>query len=147
MNDRRFHSTALILSGLGLLDALYLAFVKLSNQRGLCLQGVGDCWTVNTSRYSEIFGFPISFLGAGAYFLILILLLLEAKGTFWENNSPLIIFGISLTGVIYSAYLTYIEVAVLKAICPFCVLSAILMISLFGLSIVRLVKNQAELYT
>jgi uncharacterized membrane protein len=46
-------------------------------------------------------------------------------------------------GVIYSAYLTYIEIAVLRTICPFCVVSAIIMILIFALSIVRLARSQA----
>ncbi len=133
------------LAAAGLIDAMYLTFVKITNQQGLCLQGVGDCWTVNTSRYSEFMGIPVSILGASAYILILILLLLEAKGTFWKGNSKLLVFGLTLAGVLYSAYLTYLEIAVIRAICPFCVFSAILMAVLFGLATTRLVKTQQNL--
>jgi uncharacterized membrane protein len=135
----------IFLATAGLIDAIYLAFVKLSNQKGLCLQGLGDCWTVNTSKYSEFMGIPVSLLGASAYIFILILLLLEAKGTFWRENSALFVFGLTLAGILYSAYLTYLEIAVIRAICPFCVLSATLMAVLFGLAITRLVKHQQNL--
>lgn len=137
--------TMMYLAAAGLIDAIYLTFLKLLNQKSLCLQGVGDCWSVNTSKYSEFMGIPVSILGASAYLLILILLLLEAKGTFWKENSKLFVFGLTLAGVIYSAYLTYLEIAVIKAICPFCVLSAILMAVLFGLATTRLVKTQQNL--
>jgi uncharacterized membrane protein len=71
---------------------------------------------------------------------------LEAREGFWQEYSPLIVFGITLAGLIYSAYLTYLEIAVIKAICPFCVISAIVMAGLFVLSSMRLFKNnQAEL--
>jgi uncharacterized membrane protein len=40
--------------------------------------------------------------------------------------------------VLYSLYLTYIELFVLRAVCPFCVLSAVVMGVLFVLSIARL---------
>lgn len=140
----RYRNVAIVLTVIGLIDALYLTVIKFSNSKSLCLQGVGDCWSVNTSRFSEIYGIPVSILGAGAYFLILILLLLEAKGTFWKTNSPLIVFGLSLAGVLYSAYLTYLEIAVIRAICPFCVISAVVMLAIFVISTIRLVNPPAE---
>jgi uncharacterized membrane protein len=77
----------------------------------------------------------------GAYVVILGLLYLEQKGDFWREYSPLIIFGTSLVGVIYSIYLTYVEIAVIYAICPYCVLSAIAMMIIFSMSIARLAIN------
>jgi uncharacterized membrane protein len=56
----------------------------------------------------------------------------------------MMVFGISFAGVLFSAYLTYIEVAVLHAICPYCILSAIVMVILLALTITRLVRNQGE---
>ena len=142
--DRRLRFTAYILAFIGFLDSLYLLIIKLTNNKGLCLEGIGDCWTVNLSVYSEIAGVPISVLGMGACFAILALLFLETKGAFWKNNSPIIIFGITLAGTIYSAYLTYIEIYVIKAICPFCVISAMMILGLLGVSIARLVNGNQE---
>jgi uncharacterized membrane protein len=56
----------------------------------------------------------------------------------WAENVNLALFGVTLIGMIYSAYLTYLEVAVIHAICPFCVLSAVLMSFLFVLSALRI---------
>ncbi len=131
----------MILAGIGLLDSLYLSWVKIVNSQVYCGTS-GQCETVNSSSYSEIFGIPIAYLGLGAYLVILALLTLELRGPFWKENSPLALFGISLVGVIYSAYLTYIEIAVLQAICPYCVVSAIVMLSLFIIAIIRLVQVQ-----
>jgi uncharacterized membrane protein len=133
-----------LLASLGLIDAIYLTFIKFANNRAFCLQGVGDCYGVNTSVYSEIHGIPISILGAGAYLTILVLLYLERKSEFFESNTSIIIFGVTLVGVLYSLYLTYIEVAVLRAICPFCVISATVMILLFIISTARLLKGSGE---
>lgn len=144
--DRNLRGYSLVLAGLGLIDALYLTYVKISHTFALC-GPLGDCESVNTSRYSEISGIPISVLGAGAYLLILFLLLMEARSGFWKSNSPLMVFGISLVGVLYSAYLTYIEIAVLRAICPYCVASAVMMVLLFVLAIIRLVTVQDEFQT
>lgn len=144
--DLRLRSIAIVLAMIGLADSVYLTIIKLTNEKGLCLQGIGDCWSVNTSRYSEIMGIPIAILGAGAYAALLILFYLETRNSFWQEYSPMIVFGITLAGLIFSIYLTYLEVAVIKAICPFCVLSAVVMAGLFVLSMMRLFKNnQAEL--
>lgn len=142
--DRKLRVASYGLAILGFLDALYLLIIKLTNNKGLCLEGIGDCWTVNLSKYSEIAGVPISILGMGAYLAVIVLLFLETKGSFWKINSPILIFGLMLAGTLYSAYLTYIEIYVLKAICPFCVISALTTLSLLGVAIARLVSGNQE---
>jgi len=137
----KLHWSSLIIAGIGLLDSLYLSYVKIINSQVYCGTS-GQCETVNSSRYSEISGIPIAYLGLGAYLIILALLFLETRSPFWKENSPLAVFGISLVGVIYSAYLTYIEIAVLHAICPYCVVSAIAMFLIFIIAIIRLVQVQ-----
>jgi uncharacterized membrane protein len=133
-----------IVAFIGLLDALYLTWVKLSHNESACLPGVGNCETVNTSRYATIYGIPIAVLGAGAFLTILLVLFLENRKGFWIENSGMIIFGLSLIGVLYSAYLTYLELAVIHAICPFCVLSAVAVLLIFAINLVRLTTNQAD---
>jgi len=128
--------TALI----GLLDSIYLTVLKLSNNKSLCIQGVGDCWSVNTSIYSEIFGIPIAVLGMGAYGFVLILLWTENRNHLIQQYASFILLGVTLIGIIYSAYLTYLEIAVIKAICPFCVISAVAMLILFIYTVKRLAE-------
>lgn len=123
---------------IGLIDSIYLSWIKLSNTAALCLPGIGDCETVNTSRYSEIFGVPIALLGVAGYLAIIGLVLIESRSQFFLSNGPLLLFGISLVGVLYSAYLTYIEIAVIYAVCPYCVISAVMMLGIFVCSCVRL---------
>jgi uncharacterized membrane protein len=139
--DSKLRRSALIVAGIGILDSLYLSYVKIANSQVYCGTS-GQCETVSNSRYSEISGIPIAYLGLGAYLVILALLILESRSPFWKENSPLALFGITLVGVIYSAYLTYIEIAVLHAICPYCVVSAIVMTLLFIIAIIRLVQVQ-----
>ncbi len=50
----------------------------------------------------------------------------------------MIVFGLSLAGTLYSAYLTYIEVAVIHQICPYCVTSAVVITLICILSGIRL---------
>ena len=144
MRNRFFWMTSLVVAAIGLADAIYLTWVKLAHQAVFC-PGYGGCDTVNTSPYSEIAGLPIALIGAGAYLAVLILLLLENTGNFWRENSSLLVFGISLAGVLFSAYLTYIEIAVIHAICLYCVTSAVAILILFILTILRLVNHQAEI--
>lgn len=138
-NDTRLRRLALILSLAGLLVAGYLVWVKLMPGTPICTS-FGDCEAVNNSAYSSIAGIPIALLGALAYAAIAALLLLETRLPVIATWGPLAQFGLSLTGMLYSAYLTYIEVAVLHKICPFCVTSAILISVLTVLFGVRLRK-------
>jgi len=133
----RSRIVAVVLALVGLADSAYLAYVKLTNQLASC-SNLGDCETVNSSRYSEIGGVPIALLGAAAYLIILGAVALDQPGGRWAEGGRYAFFGLSLVGTLYSLYLTYLEFFVLRAVCPFCVASAVVMILLFVLSIVRL---------
>ena len=133
-----------IMASIGLVDSAYLIWIKIANDKVYCLPGVGDCWTVNTSQYSQVLGIPVSVFGVIGYLAILVVALQGNRIGFLHNNRDMLLFGMTLAGFLYSIYLTYLELFVINAICPFCVLSAIAMTILFILSVIRLVKNQAE---
>lgn len=133
-----------IIAGLGLIDSAYLTIEKITNNKAMCLPGLGDCWTVSNSPYSQIFGIPVASFGFLAYLIFLLLLRNEERFPTWKDTILQATFGIALSGTIYSIYLTYLEIAVIKAVCPFCVISAIVMFILFGCTILRLVQNQSE---
>jgi uncharacterized membrane protein len=135
----------LIVTIVGLVDSIYLLWIKLANNKAYCIQGIGDCWTVNTSKYSSVFGIPVSIFGIIGYSLILGVFLWETKNDFPKKNGLNILFSLTFFGLMYSIYLTYIELFVLLAICPFCVISATAMVILFGQTVIRLVKSQATL--
>ena len=130
----------MILAGIGLIDSIYLYIFKISSNNAMCL-GNGDCATVNASRYSELYGIPVSLLGILAYLAIIVLLIFELRNIFTKENSNLLVFGIGLVGVLFSAYLTYIEYFVIYAVCPFCVASAIVITVIFIISTIRLIKS------
>src|SRR5574340_136648 len=135
---------AIAAATLGIIDSIYLWIIKITNNKALCIQGVGDCWSVNTSIYSEVFGIPISVLGLLMYIAILVLWIMLPKNPFFQRNAPILTFGLTLLGVIFSAYLTYLEIAVIKAICQFCVISAILVVILFIVSLIQLFQSPEE---
>ena len=143
MNLKTIRTVSIGLASSGLIDSIYLTWVKVTNRYALC-GPIGDCESVNSSRYSEIGGVPIALLGAGAYLLIIVLLALEPRGSIWMEYSPYVVLGITIAGSLYSIYLTYLEVAVIHAICPYCVVSAVVIIALFILSLVRLTVYDPE---
>lgn len=129
---------------IGAINAIYLSWIKFSHNERLCAPGIGDCYTVNTSRYSELYGIPVAIFGLATFLLIIAILILETRFSFLEENGYLAIFGISLVGTIYSAYLSYLEEFVLHAWCPYCLLSAVLITIIFILSSVRFKQEGAE---
>jgi len=128
---------------LGALNAAYLLIYKLTSNNAMCL-GSGGCHDVNFSTYSEIYGVPVSLLGVLAFLVMLGIHVLEPRSKTFQENGPVLLFGLGLVGVIYSAYLTYIELYRIHAVCPFCVASAVLITILFIIAIVRLLRQTAS---
>jgi uncharacterized membrane protein len=128
------------LAGLGFADSVYLLVLKYTQLESLCVGNRG-CITVNNSIYSEIYGIPVSLFGILAYLVIASILLLEPRLKLAKENGPLAVFGISLAGVAFSAYLTWLEFYVIHAACPFCIASAILITLLFLLAVIQLAKQ------
>ncbi|WKZ34660.1 MAG: vitamin K epoxide reductase family protein [Anaerolineales bacterium] len=131
-------SAALVI--VGLLVSIYMTIYKITSNEGMCL-GSGDCSTVNASRYSEVNGIPVAAIGIGGYLAILAVHLFEKRNTFFKKNGTLLIFGMALTGFIFTVWLIYVEIALLNAICPFCVASQAAMTLIFIIAVVRLIQS------
>lgn len=126
----------LALAGMGVSG--YLTWAHLAGQSVACGQSM-DCDIVQQSVYSEVGGIPVALLGLVAYTTLLVLTLLRGRiPEDLDSYIPLAIFGISLIGVLYSAYLTYLELVVIYAICRWCISSAIIITVIFLLSLVDL---------
>lgn len=138
--DKWLYRLSLALVGIGLLVSIYMTIYKITSNDALCL-GSGDCSTVNASRYSEVYGVPVAAVGVFGYLALLLTLVLEGKHLFFRQNAPMLVFGMALTGFLFTVYLIYVEFALLKAVCPFCLISQITMTILFFISIVRLARQ------
>ncbi len=138
--EKWLYRSSLLLAVIGILDSIYMTIYKFTGNVSMCL-GSGDCSLVNASPYSSIYGIPVALVGVGGYAAILLLLLFGDRGNFLRQNGTLFIFGLALTGFLFTLYLIYIEFSVLKAICPFCLTSQIVMTILFVLSIIRLIRQ------
>ncbi len=140
MSDSILRTTLIVLCVAGLLVSGYLAYVYLADADALC-SGVGGCDAVKDSRYAAVAGIPVPVLGLAGYAAILAVVLLETSSGFLGEHSRILAFGFSLFGTLYSAYLTYLELAVIKAVCPYCVASAVIMTVIFAVALARLVKD------
>lgn len=121
---KRMIIAALALGGLGL--ATYLAMYKLGFI-GTLACGSGGCETVQLSRWATFLGLPVAVWGVGFYLALFGLALLGTTERFvdktWVSHALL---TLAAWGVIFSAWLTYLELYVINAICKFCVVSAVL---------------------
>ena len=132
-------STRILLAALsvaGLLMSAYLTWVHFLGVSPICLTGSGGCEAVQTSRYAEIFGVPVAVLGLAGYAGLLLSALLRG-----ESGALLGLF-VALVSVLFSAYLTWLELFVIHAICQWCVTSAILMAASFLLTAARVRRSK-----
>jgi uncharacterized membrane protein len=129
---------SIVLVVIGLLISGYLSYTKLTDTETVCLEGGEfDCDLVNNSKYAEIMGIPITYLGFATYVFIGALLFLENRIGFLEENGILLLFGITLFAFIYSMYLVYLQGEVLGAWCQWCLGHEATMTVLFFVTVVR----------
>ena len=138
--DKWLYRASIVLVVLGLLVSIYMTIYKVTSNNAMCL-GSGDCSTVNASRYSEVYGIPVAVFGVLGYAAILATLFFENRNGFFKQNSILMIFGMALTGFLFTLWLIYVEVAILKALCPFCVTSQTAMTIIFIIAVTRLIRQ------
>jgi uncharacterized membrane protein len=142
--EKRLSQLAITLTVIGLLVSIYMTIYKITSNDSMCI-GSGDCKTVNASRYAEInianVRIPVAVLGVAGYAAILGVLLFERKIDFLQQNGSLVFFGISLMGFLFTLYLVYVEIALIKAFCPFCIASQTAMTLIFILSVIRVVRQ------
>ena len=109
----------------------------------MCL-GNGGCSVVNSSIYAEVYGVPVAVVGVGGYIAILTTLLFRNRFEFLRDSGILLFFGLALVGFVFTLYLVYAELALIHALCPFCVTSQITMTVLFILSVILLAQEPAN---
>jgi uncharacterized membrane protein len=124
MSDRRLRVTVAVLALLGLAVAGYLTYVHYAELKPICAGGGAGCERVQNSRYAELAGIPVALLGLIGYALIL--------ASLWVPGEAGRLGGavLALAGFGFSAYLTWLELFEIDAICQWCVVSAVLMSAL-----------------
>jgi uncharacterized membrane protein len=119
------------LAGLGI--ATYLTVVHYTGGDPVCAIAHG-CATVQQSDYAALAGVPVAVLGVLGYLGLLAALVRDGEAA--RTAAAFL----SLAGLGFSAWLTYVEVGVLDAICIWCVGSAVCMALLSALTVRRMVS-------
>jgi uncharacterized membrane protein len=141
--NNRLSQAALVITVIGLFVASYMTVYKFTSQEvqdAMCV-GSHGCSVVNASPYSEVRGIPVALIGVVGYIVLLTVQLLERRPGVVQDNGTLIFFGISVTGFLFTVYLIFVEIALIKAYCPFCITSQVAMTLLFVISVIRLIKQ------
>ena len=123
---RRRQAIAL-LALIGFCIALYLWFYKIGII-GKLQCGSGSCEYVQTSRYGALLGVPVAFYGVVGYAVIVAVAIAGLQPAQLARRWPTTALALlSAGGLLFTLYLTGIELFVLHAICRWCVGSAVVM--------------------
>jgi uncharacterized membrane protein len=129
--ERTLRGAAAAIALIGVGVATYITIADSGGGHPLCVAGGSGCQTVADSSYSHLFGVNVAVFGIVGYVLLLAAALTPGDtGRF----SGLLL---SLVGFGFSAYLTYLELFTIDAICQWCVASAILMTLLLVVNLAR----------
>jgi len=127
----------------GIFISVYLTLYKLGVIGELSCT-LGSCETVNTSRWSIFLGLPVAAWGLLFYLDVFGVALLGTMPR-WENEPVISIVLVveAAIGVLFSAWLTYLELAVIHAICIWCVTSAVIVLIIFLVSLADLRETRS----
>ena len=128
MNKRML---AAIVSLCGTFVALYLTLYKLG-YIGTLACSVGSCETVQMSKWATFLGYPVGAWGVAYYVAVLAVSLGALHPRMAEHiGLSQLLAGVTGCGLLFSLWLTYLELFVIHAICMYCVISAALATALF----------------
>ena len=124
-----------MLAFIGVFVSTYLTLYKFG-YIGSLQCAVGSCETVNTSRWATFFGLPVAAWGLGFYVSALALVVVGIQERYADSRAlSLALVALTGWGVLFSGWLTYLELFVIDAICIWCVTSAVIVLVMFAVSV------------
>ena len=123
---RRYAAPRFVLLALAVVGVLISAYLTWTHYAGLtpiCTGSGEGCQTVQSSRYASVLGIPVALLGLIAYGGLIL------SAVLWKETGIYLGLLISLVGTLFSAYLTYLEIFVIGALCQWCLASAAIMVA------------------
>jgi uncharacterized membrane protein len=130
-SEHALRATALILALAGIGIATYIAIAEAGGGTPVCVAGGGGCEKVADSKYSELLGINVAVIGIAGYVILAAAALIPGDlGRFGGLLAALFGFG-------FSAYLTYLELFEIDAICQWCVASAVVITLLLLVNLIR----------
>jgi uncharacterized membrane protein len=130
MSERGLRMATAVLAVAGAALTSYLLYVRQTGASLTCASG--GCGTVQSSRYSEVFGVPLASVGFLAYSTLLATAI--ARG----EPARLAQAVVALAAAGFSTYLLYVQAGVIGAVCDWCLVSDGLMTGLATLALLRL---------
>ena len=119
----------------------YLSAVRATGGNAVCDPSRG-CDVVAASPYAVVLGIPVAYLGLGFS-----LALLALAATWWWRADRRALQGswaLLLLGTLFVAYLTFLELFVIKAICIWCATFAITILAGLAVAALALRRVGAE---
>ncbi len=126
----------LVVALIGFADATYLTIEHYSNKIPPC--SIGGCETVLTSPYSQFAGIPVSLMGSIYYFFIILMMFM-----YYDTKREIFLrlpMMLSVLGLISSLWFMAVMIFIIKAICPYCIVSALTSITIFVISVYTISK-------
>ena len=124
-----------LLAFIGVFVSTYLTLYKFG-YIGSLQCAVGSCETVNTSRWATFLGLPVAAWGLGFYVAALALVFVGIQERYADSRAvALALVVLTGWGVLFSSWLTYLELFVIDAICIWCVTSAVIVLVMFAVSV------------
>lgn len=137
MSKKIFINTFSLVGGIALVDTLYLVGGHYFGKAVTCSIFNG-CDKVLNSSWSAILGVPISYIGAIYYAALLGLIVVYS---FNENDNILkLIIGLTGAGFLFSFFLVYVQIFIIRALCLYCLISATSSAALFILALLAFLK-------
>jgi uncharacterized membrane protein len=125
-----YRMSAAVLSLLGLFISAYLYLYKIGRV-GMLACGAGGCETVQQSAWSRFAGLEVSLIGLVGYAALLAVSLAGLQPPHSARRWPATLLTVLAgLGVLFTIYLTYLELFVIHAICRWCVGSAAIILAI-----------------
>jgi len=120
---------------IGVFLSLYLTLFKLG-YIGTLACGSGSCETVQLSKWGDFLGVPVAAWGVG-YYAIVLGLAFTGVQVRYESSARLtnLLVYVTGAGLLFSLWLTYLELFVIHALCRWCLGSAAMTLVLFLLAL------------
>ncbi len=139
----RHRMAAAALALLGLLLSTYLLLHRFGLVGALACTGGDSCDRVQLGRYGEFLGVPVAAYGVGGYLTLLVVALAGLQPGRVERRGPTVaLAAFSGLGVAFTLYLKYLELFRIHAVCPWCLVSAAIIVAIFGVSLAGLRQHR-----
>lgn len=118
MTERSLRVAVAVLALAGAAVSAYLTIAKLADASLIC--PTSGCETVQRSSYSELLGIPVAVIGLLGYLTI-------GATALWRGATAAAVgAGLAGAAVLFAGYLLVIQIAVIDAVCVWCVTSDVI---------------------